>query len=193
MEKQVQHVNEIYRPIDLGGIKGIQFKIAAIKIWKNSSADGYPFITTNTTAEHFLQILTRTKHDEYCLSYVWTYRTFDRAIQGLAYSCHACGKFGAHATSASLNVGLVSFMTRGQTSPRSTWHLTLAHELGHHLGSGHDFDLEARQKPECGYNGAQELNSFQGHFIMHALSNSGAKPNHHKFSPCSIRNISRNL
>ncbi|GMT00820.1 hypothetical protein PENTCL1PPCAC_22994, partial [Pristionchus entomophagus] len=33
----------------------------------------------------------------------------------------------------------------------------------------------------------------EGFFIMHPISNDERKRNHHFFSPCTIRNISRNL
>ncbi|GMT30819.1 hypothetical protein PFISCL1PPCAC_28421, partial [Pristionchus fissidentatus] len=132
LEKQVSMVNEIYRKIDFDGIKGIHFKIAATKIWTTSTMVHNPFDSSDD-ANVFLEQLSKMKTGKYCLSYAWTYRSFLKAAQGLAFPCFVCTKFGARLYDMAHNTGIVSFMI-----PRAQWHLTLAHELAHSLGSGHD-------------------------------------------------------
>ncbi|KAF8368942.1 hypothetical protein PRIPAC_86771 [Pristionchus pacificus] len=194
MQVQLERVNEIYRKIDFGGITEIHFKIAGFKIWERADQIANPFAGETTNANEFLDWHSAQNHDKDCLSYVFTFRDFEKSTQGLAFACFLCTKAKALGGGKSYNTGMISFRSNGNEVPERLRHLTLAHELAHSLGSNHDqsllengVDLESTLYPECDYD------KKNGHFIMFQYANDGYKPNHHLFSPCSIRNITRNL
>ncbi|KAF8368045.1 hypothetical protein PRIPAC_85874 [Pristionchus pacificus] len=188
MENQLKLVNKIYEKIDFGGITGIHFKIAGFRFYTKANDIANPFVKETTISQTFLDWHSASDFSEYCLSYVFTYRDFDQDTLGLAFSCDACTKAGAHNGRVSHNTGMVTFRSNERQR-----HLTLAHELGHSLGSDHDHQplasgkLESEVYPECDSDGKT------GHYIMYPNANDGKKANHHLLSVCSIRNITRNL
>ena len=61
---------------------------------------------------------------------------------------------------------------------------TMAHEIGHNWGAGHD-DVNNKTCVKSDLAG--------GKYLMYYTANLGTLPNNHKFSPCSIDAIYRNL
>ncbi|GMR32127.1 hypothetical protein PMAYCL1PPCAC_02322, partial [Pristionchus mayeri] len=183
-------VNAIFKPVDFGGIRGINFMIAGFKIWKYKEEPFNPFKEETTDSDEFLRWHAKQDHSKYCLSFLFTFRYGGGTIHGLAFSCFLCT---LSTRGESYNTGMITFRTNGNEDPRARWHLTLALELGHSLGSEHDQQVvesgmkEYEKYPECAST------DEQGDFLMHPFANDGYKKNNHLFSPCSIRNITRNL
>lgn len=81
-------------------------------------------------------------------------------------------------TSQSRNTGLVSFKYNSGRVPDFVSKLAFLHEIGHSLGSPHDFPQNC-QHSETGY------------FVMHPRGGlNGFLDNNYQFSECSIKNIS---
>ena len=79
----------------------------------------------------------------------------------------------------SLNSGIVTTLNYGKDVPTTVSHVTLAHEVGHNMGSQHDPDTEA-----CSPGG-----DF-GNYIMFARATSGDRTNNNRFSRCSKESMS---
>ena len=78
----------------------------------------------------------------------------------------------------SLNTGIITFVNYHSRVPPRVSQLTLAHEIGHNMGSPHDWPSDCTPGGQF------------GNYIMFASATSGDLPNNSKFSECSRRNIS---
>merc|ERR1719471_2694099 len=152
------------------------------------------FCVPNIDVSNFLNLHSKTKHDEFCLAYVFTYRDFTGGTLGLAWVASATGASGGicetyksykeninnspNTTKRSLNTGIITFVNYNSRVPPKVSQLTLAHEIGHNFGSPHDYPAACRP----GGN--------NGNYIMFASATSGDRDNNNKFSPCSVKNIS---
>ncbi|CAG07964.1 unnamed protein product, partial [Tetraodon nigroviridis] len=85
---------------------------------------------------------------------------------------------------ATLNTGLVTIQNYGQFLPSYLVQLTIAHELGHSLGSPHD------EGSNCGNLGSV---GGKGRYLMFPHASDGVHENNDKLSPCSIARISEIL
>ncbi|OAD59782.1 Disintegrin and metalloproteinase domain-containing protein 10 [Eufriesea mexicana] len=187
MTRHVQRVNFIYRYTDFnqdGQPDNISFMIKRVKVHGEDAPNdsGYRF-TGTYGVEEFLELFSEEDYDAFCLSYMFTYRDFEKGTLGLAWTGDlknaggVCEKNGHYRGSMkSLNTGIITLLNYGKHVPPTVSHVTLAHEIGHNFGSPHDPD-------ECSPGGED------GNFIMFARATSGDKRNNNRFSPCSLVSI----
>ncbi|XP_033353105.1 disintegrin and metalloproteinase domain-containing protein 10-like [Bombus vosnesenskii] len=187
MTRHVQRVNSIYRYTDFnqdGQPDNISFMIKRIKVHSDDALNDPSYRFTGTYGvEEFLELFSEEDYDAFCLSYMFTYRDFEKGTLGLAWTGDlknaggVCEKNGHYRGSMkSLNTGIITLLNYGKHVPPTVSHVTLAHEIGHNFGSPHDPD-------ECSPGGED------GNFIMFARATSGDKRNNNRFSPCSLVSI----
>ncbi|XP_043509413.1 disintegrin and metalloproteinase domain-containing protein 10-like isoform X2 [Frieseomelitta varia] len=187
MTRHVQRVNSIYRYTDFnqdGQPDNISFMIKRIKVHGEDALNDPSYRFTGTYGvEEFLELFSEEDYDAFCLSYMFTYRDFEKGTLGLAWTGDlknaggVCEKNGHYRGSMkSLNTGIITLLNYGKHVPPTVSHVTLAHEIGHNFGSPHDPD-------ECSPGGED------GNFIMFARATSGDKRNNNRFSPCSLVSI----
>ncbi|XP_076644543.1 disintegrin and metalloproteinase domain-containing protein 10 isoform X2 [Halictus rubicundus] len=187
MTRHVQRVNSIYRYTDFnqdGQPDNISFMIKRVKVHSETALNDSSYRFTGTYGvEEFLELFSEEDYDAFCLSYMFTYRDFEKGTLGLAWTGDlknaggVCEKNGHYRGSMkSLNTGIITLLNYGKHVPPTVSHVTLAHEIGHNFGSPHDPD-------ECSPGGED------GNFIMFARATSGDKRNNNRFSPCSLVSI----
>ncbi|KAK7503059.1 hypothetical protein BaRGS_00005685 [Batillaria attramentaria] len=144
---------------------------------------------------NYLDLTSREDHDEYCLTFTFTYRDFSGGTLGLAWvatesntQSGVCGRYTTFTggQKKSLNTGIVTIINFGKTVPNRVSQLTFAHEVGHNFGSPHDIG-----SPECAPFGTRLSNAGDGNYIMFPSATSGDKPNNDEFSRCSKDNMTR--
>ncbi|XP_023224607.1 disintegrin and metalloproteinase domain-containing protein 10-like [Centruroides sculpturatus] len=188
----VREANEILQQVDFNGdgiLDNVGLRIEEISVYKNKDDINYTTGAAVTDPKKYMSDLTRRVQD-HCLSYTFTHIDFERSVVGQAFTASAnpsappggiCEKpREMYGRLFSYNVGFVTSLNNGSQMSRMVFVETFTHEIGHSFGSHHDREEENECAP-----GFEE-----GNFIMAVTSNDGTKPNHRKFSPCSIAQIS---
>ncbi|KAI4501922.1 hypothetical protein M0802_003257 [Mischocyttarus mexicanus] len=146
MTRHVQRVNSIYRHTDFnqdGQPDNISFMIKRVKVHGEEALhdSSYRF-TGDYGVEEFLELFSEEDYDAFCLSYMFTYRDFEKGTLGLAWTGDlknaggVCEKNGHYRGSMkSLNTGIITLLNYGKHVPPTVSHVTLAHEIGHNFGS----------------------------------------------------------
>uniref|UniRef100_A0A667Z5U1 Si:ch1073-396h14.1 n=1 Tax=Myripristis murdjan TaxID=586833 RepID=A0A667Z5U1_9TELE len=175
---QVIAVNDVYDKVDFDGIKLINFKVKTLSVrFPCSNKMIRPFIGP----EKLLSLFSESNWGNYCLSYLLTNRDYS-GVLGLAWEGKAgnwggiCSKYTTlrDGRNSSLNTGLITIQNYGYFLPPRHVQLTLAHELGHSLGS-------------------PVSNNPDGRYLMFPHATDEVRENNDKFSPCSIKHISKIL
>jgi len=150
--------------------------------------------------ESLLNTFSYTPRDDYCLSYLLTYRSFTNGKLGLAFTASpyhggVCDVFRRQKeelhgyereVEKSLNTGVITLERNGRRVSDRVVDFTFAHEIGHSFGSPHD-----PQQPD----GADECwgSVKHGQYIMHPSGSLASKRNNMVFSECSIKSIAEVL
>ena len=146
-------------------------------------------------------------HNDVCLSFILTNRDFEDRSLGLAYTANplkadeggVCTRFifpkdplrdpqkserqTDNDKGQSRNTGFVTFKSNNKDLPDQLTNLVFLHEIGHSLGSPHDFPGDCLKS-----------RTSNGHYIMHPNKGVGGYlKSNFQFSPCSVRNISITL
>jgi len=207
IQDHIDFANSILRKYTLmsdnrGSRKTIRLYSKDIKIMPDDchggdSVDDYlcNFPVSANSSVDFLARHSENNHNDFCLSFLLTNNEFFDGSLGSAYQAHplrvdeggVCSKFSPDPTSPtggrSRNIGFVSFSNQGRPLPDQVTKLIFIHEIGHSLGSPHDFPSSCLRN---------ELSN--GHYIMHPKRGvQGFLDTNYQFSACTIKNISITL
>ncbi|KAI5609866.1 disintegrin and metalloproteinase domain-containing protein 10 isoform X1 [Silurus asotus] len=183
-------VNNIFHKAEFAEIDVIDFKVKSMSIISEENPDD-PLQETFIGPEKLLSIYSEMNWGNYCLSYLLTSRDFN-SVLGLAWEGKPdnwggiCSKpvHNKDGQTSSLNTGLITLMNFGRYLLPKFVQLTFAHELGHSVGAPHD------EGSDCGDLGVTE---GKGYFLMFPHAANEVKENTDRFSPCSLRHMSRLL
>uniref|UniRef100_UPI0037E962CE disintegrin and metalloproteinase domain-containing protein 10 n=1 Tax=Semicossyphus pulcher TaxID=241346 RepID=UPI0037E962CE len=179
-------VNDIFDKVDFDGIKLINFRVKSVGMMiKEDKKD--PLYPLYIGPERLLSLFSEHNWGNYCLSYLLTNRDYS-GVLGLAWEGKQGNSGGICSKQITLrngrtstqNTGLITIQNYGQFLHPRHIQLTLAHELGHSLGSSHD------EGPNCGNLGSS---GGKGRYLMFPHATDEVRENNDKFSPCSIEQI----
>uniref|UniRef100_A0A671SJB7 ADAM10 endopeptidase n=1 Tax=Sinocyclocheilus anshuiensis TaxID=1608454 RepID=A0A671SJB7_9TELE len=182
-------VNDIYDKAEFDGIELVNFKVKFLTVITEDDPSS-PLGKTHIGPEKLLSLFSETNWNDYCLSYLLTNRDFS-GVLGLAWEgkpdnwggiCSEMILKGGH--NSSHNTGLITLQNYGYYLSPKHVQLTFAHELGHSLGAPHD------EGSDCG---GLEITGDKGRFLMFPQASYKIEENSNKFSPCSLRHMSRIL
>ncbi|XP_016101906.1 disintegrin and metalloproteinase domain-containing protein 10-like, partial [Sinocyclocheilus grahami] len=165
-------VNDIYDKAEFDGIELVHFKVKFLTVITKEDPSS-PLGKTHIGPEKLLCLFSETNWNDYCLSYLLTNRDFS-GVLGLAWE----GKPGNFSPSA---------LDKSQHKPF----------LDKHKSSS-DFDFETpnlhfTQHDEGSDCGGLEITGDKGRFLMFPQASYKIEENSDKFSPCSLRHMSRIL
>uniref|UniRef100_UPI00398F8966 disintegrin and metalloproteinase domain-containing protein 10 n=1 Tax=Pristiophorus japonicus TaxID=55135 RepID=UPI00398F8966 len=176
-------VNEIYEKVNFEGIRHINFKVKELSV--DAEYDGTnPLHTRFIGIEKLLELFSKGDWGNYCLSYLLTNRDYSDKL-GVAWTGNL-GLVGG-ICSRKWNTGLITLQKYGLPLPLRMVHITLAHELGHSLGSPHD------KGEECIPPESSGSRRNAGNFLMFPYASDGDEYNNDRLSPCTIRHVSKIL
>ncbi|XP_064596009.1 disintegrin and metalloproteinase domain-containing protein 10-like isoform X2 [Liolophura sinensis] len=200
----VNSLNEIFRETRFNTFdnqtwyRGITFIVqrSQVMIWEDECSNvtiPNKFCSATYDVNTLLYQSSLIDHSAFCLSYLFTYRDFQRGTLGLAW----VGKPSSGLTGGicepyrdslesnnkkvkkSLNTGVVSLLNYGKRVPVRVSQLTFAHEVGHSFGAEHD------ATEQCAPFKTNRPDASNGNYIMFSSANPGNMVNNNKFSPCS--------
>uniref|UniRef100_A0A4W6G3I9 ADAM10 endopeptidase n=1 Tax=Lates calcarifer TaxID=8187 RepID=A0A4W6G3I9_LATCA len=183
-------VNDVFDKADFDGIKLINFKVKSLHVMTEEDKKD-PLYPLFIGPEKLLSLYSENNWGNFCLAYLLTNRDYS-GVLGLAWEGKA-GNWGGicskqtilrNGRTSTLNTGLVTIQNYGQFLPPRLVQLTLAHELGHSLGSPHD------EGSNCGDLGSS---GGKGRYLMFPQATDEVRENNDKFSHCSIEHISKIL
>ncbi|KAL4216837.1 Disintegrin and metalloproteinase domain-containing protein 10 [Mactra antiquata] len=195
------YMNTVFETYDrTKSYTGVTFAVQKTKVMTETDctdAKLASFCRPNIDVSNFLNMNSLFNHNDFCLSYVFTYRDFSAGTLGLAWVgapnsasggvCERNKRFteGTKQVTKSLNTGVCTIINYNKPVPSKVSQLTFAHEVGHNFGSPHDSGME------CAPYGTSAADANQGNFIMYASATMGDKPHNSEFSSCSKDNITR--
>ncbi|XP_071164094.1 disintegrin and metalloproteinase domain-containing protein 10-like [Mytilus edulis] len=169
----------------------IGFLISQITIFTSKYSTDYKLGDESLDVYDYLDTFSQYNFDDFCLAVAFTHRDFERGILGLAWVasssfygaaggiCQKRIRYSEDNKLYSLNTALVTTLNYGERILGYDCSLVLTHELGHNFGSSHD----PIGHPIC------SPDDDDGNYLMYAYASEGSKPNHNKFSTCSINSM----
>ena len=164
---------------------GITFGLKQLVL--NKTDPGNQFSNEFIGVEALLSLHSEYDWDDFCLSYLFTYRDFDDGVLGLAFVAEEGSTGGICDTKRrytsgyrTLNTGVVTLRNYQSQVSSLVSGITFTHEAGHNFGSEHD----PSDRPECVPSGSD------GKFLMYAYATDGSRRNNRIFSSCSIEQMS---
>lgn len=122
--------------------EGIGFRIKEVHVWL---ADSVPksLSANHISVYRLLELFSRMNHSSVCLAYLFTDRSFDDGVMGLAYVAYRYGQPGGICDPyakygevwKTYNTGVISFQLYNREAPPAITEITFAHELGHSFGA----------------------------------------------------------
>ncbi|XP_055514673.1 disintegrin and metalloproteinase domain-containing protein 10 [Leucoraja erinacea] len=176
-------VNEIYENVNFAGIRQINFKVKKLVI-DSEYNETNPLHGRFISVDKLLELFSKRDWSEYCLSYLLSDRDYD-GILGVAWLAKTGDSGGI--CSRTHNTGLITLQKYGVQIPTRMVHITLAHELGHSLGSPHD------EGKECIPEESSASQGNDGNYLMYPYASDGLEYNNDRLSPCTIQYISKVL
>jgi len=169
--------------------QGIGFRIKEVHVWNKPEKIDPKLNPRHISIWNILELFSETDHSSVCQAVLFTDRSFDHGIMGLAYVAFPYGQPGGICEKyikagdkwRSYNAAVVTFRMYNREAPLPLTEITLAHEMGHALGAQHD----PEQIAQC----APPDTDPKGKYIMWEKSTSGFKENNRKFSECSITSM----
>ncbi|XP_013773188.1 disintegrin and metalloproteinase domain-containing protein 10-like [Limulus polyphemus] len=172
---------------DVGFKAGLH--IDKVTVYASETDD--PFNGVTGKAEKFLEKLTSLEQS-YCLSLAFFNENFPNHVMGLAYKPSPgvtggiCQKpVEMNGATTYLNTLIATIKHEDTPVPKLGVAVIVSHELGHSFGGPHD--------KEGVVDKCSPGDDDDGNYIMYPAANSGKKPNHLKFSSCSIEKMSAML
>lgn len=157
---------------------------------------GVELCDPNLSLDTLLDSFSYINHENYCLSYLLTFRNFPGGSLGLAWTAAGdsggvCDKYRLHTevplpnyevtVNKSLNTGVVSLSRNFLPVSERVAALTFSHEIAHSFGSPHDTGLSC------------EGGVLQGNYLMYPSGSLGHLSNNMQLSHCSTSNITELL
>ena len=122
--------------------EGVGFRIKEVHVWKEDSVPK-ELAPNHISVYRLLELFSRMNHSSACLAYLFTDRTFDDGIMGLAYLAYRYGQPGGICDPyakygevwKTYNTGVLTFQLYNREAPPLVTEITFAHELGHSFGA----------------------------------------------------------
>ncbi|KAH7946235.1 hypothetical protein HPB49_021710 [Dermacentor silvarum] len=146
--QHVARASDVFRAVDFGGVEDINDSQSCAS---GKTAHDNPFCAPVADIGYLLHLTSLSNHDEFCLSYTWTYRDFYGGVLGLAWVANAdrnhggvCEKARPSAVSVggstevlrlSTNVGVLTFLNYNSFVAAAVSEMVFCHELGHSFGA----------------------------------------------------------
>ena len=123
--------------------EGIGFRIKEVHVWKDKNKVPASLRPDFISVYRLLDLFSEMNHSSVCEAFLFTDRSFDNGVMGLAWIAYPYGQAGGICDSytnyggkmKSYNTGLISFKLFNREAPPPVTEITFAHELGHAFGA----------------------------------------------------------